>query len=165
MRITVMKQTAKGLPATTGLRSVEEKRERLRWFLWHGNVFMALRTVEGIEWTIEEFEDQRPEPRNLKTLAKAISEFKTYISRNRNFIPNCGDRYRYGEAIPTAFAESTVSEVVSKRILSVYPSCGGFFSLHVLGRSPPWTAGAATKVPYRSDTFLVLPSSSLLPHL
>jgi hypothetical protein len=32
-------------------------------------------------------------------------------------IPNYGDRYRYGEMISTAFAESTVNQVVSKRMV------------------------------------------------
>lgn len=33
---------------------------------------------------------------------------------NRTYIPNYGDRYRRGEAISTAFAESTINQVVSK---------------------------------------------------
>jgi hypothetical protein len=42
-------------------------------------------------------------------------EFHTYIERNRAFIPNYGERYRYGERISTGFVESTVNQVVSKR--------------------------------------------------
>jgi hypothetical protein len=30
---------------------------------------------------------------------------------NKPFIPNDGDRYRYGETISTAFAEPTVNQV------------------------------------------------------
>ena len=116
MRITVMKQMAKRLPSTNSFRTVEEELERLKWFLWHGNVFKALRTLEDIELKLEVIEDTKPEARNLKKLAKAVSEFQTYISRNRNFIPNYADRYHYGEAISTAFLESTVNEVVSKRM-------------------------------------------------
>src|SRR5208282_3047361 len=36
---------------------------------------------------------------------------------NQNFIPNYGDRYRHGEKISTAFAESAVNQVVSKRMV------------------------------------------------
>jgi hypothetical protein len=36
---------------------------------------------------------------------------------NKPFIPNYGDRYRHGEAISTAFAESTVNQVVSRRMV------------------------------------------------
>lgn len=46
-----------------------------------------------------------------------MNEFHHYISVNRPFIPNYGKRYRYGEMISTAFAESTVNEVVSRRMI------------------------------------------------
>lgn len=46
-----------------------------------------------------------------------------YISRNRSFIPNYGERYRYGEAISTAFVESTVNQVVSKRMAKKQQMC------------------------------------------
>jgi hypothetical protein len=44
-----------------------------------------------------------------------VQEFRTYIERNGGFIPNYGERWRYGEAIATGFVESTVNQVVSKR--------------------------------------------------
>jgi hypothetical protein len=53
MRLTTMTQTAKGLPATMGEEEVLPLRdevlrqlERLKWFLWHGNVFGCLGTME-----------------------------------------------------------------------------------------------------------------------
>jgi hypothetical protein len=39
----------------------------------------------------------------------------SYIDRNRAFIANYGERYRYGERISTGFVESTVNQVISKR--------------------------------------------------
>jgi hypothetical protein len=42
-------------------------------------------------------------------------QFHTYITANEDFIPNYGDRYRYGEVISTAFVESTVNQVISRR--------------------------------------------------
>ncbi len=50
-------------------------------------------------------------------LAKALREFGGYIRANGNSIPNYGERYRYGEAISSAFVESTVNQVVSKRMV------------------------------------------------
>jgi hypothetical protein len=50
-----------------------------------------------------------------RKLAKTVEEFHTYIDRNRAFIPNYGERYRYGERISTGFVESTVNQVISKR--------------------------------------------------
>lgn len=51
-----------------------------------------------------------------KKLLKTVQEFMTYIRGNQNFIPNYGERYRNGERISTAFVESTVNQVVSKRM-------------------------------------------------
>jgi hypothetical protein len=50
-------------------------------------------------------------------LRKAVDEFRGYIAVNRPFIPNYGDRYRHGETIATAFVESTVNQVVSRRMV------------------------------------------------
>src|ERR1700680_305086 len=52
-----------------------------------------------------------------KKLLKAVREFRSYIEANQNFIPNYGDRYRHGEKISTAFAESAVNQVISKRMV------------------------------------------------
>jgi hypothetical protein len=48
-------------------------------------------------------------------LANAMSEFATYIQNDRAIIPNYGERRRYDEPISTAFIESMVNAVVSKR--------------------------------------------------
>jgi hypothetical protein len=50
-------------------------------------------------------------------LRKTLREFEQYIAANRPFIPNYGDRYRNGETISSAFVESTVNQVVSKRFV------------------------------------------------
>jgi hypothetical protein len=50
-----------------------------------------------------------------RKLLRAVEEFHTYIERNRAFIPNDGERYRYGEHISTGFVESTIRQVISKR--------------------------------------------------
>jgi hypothetical protein len=50
-------------------------------------------------------------------LLKAVAEFHTYIEDNRRFIPNYGERFRQGERISTGFVESTVNQVVSKRMV------------------------------------------------
>jgi hypothetical protein len=43
--------------------------------------------------------------------------FRATPSRNRAFLPNYGERYRNGERISTGFVESTVHQVVSKRMV------------------------------------------------
>ena len=50
-------------------------------------------------------------------MLKAVGEFGGYIRANATWIPNYGERYRHGEAISNAFVESTVNQVVSKRMV------------------------------------------------
>ena len=46
-----------------------------------------------------------------------MAEFQTYIENNAASIPNYGERYRNGEAISSTVAESTVNQVISKRLV------------------------------------------------
>lgn len=85
--------------------------ERVKWFLWHGNVAAALDTIEDIE---DELDLLPKNGESRKKLVKALREFRGYIEANQNFIPNYGDRYRHGEKISTAFVESAVNQVVSR---------------------------------------------------
>src|SRR5271157_4255106 len=52
-----------------------------------------------------------------KKVADRLNEFEIYICNNREFIPNFGERRRQGETISTAFVESTINQVVSKRFV------------------------------------------------
>jgi hypothetical protein len=87
--------------------------ERIKWFLWHGNVFRALETVEDLESDLEASELTA----KGEKLFKKLEEFEVYIINNDRLIPNYGERWRYGETISTAFVESTVNQVVSKRMV------------------------------------------------
>ena len=122
MRLTVMGQHAKGLPEKAGdeeeeyeLRAEAEKLlERIKHFLWHGNVFRALEEAEDLEALL--YNQEKPNEPGQK-LAKAIGEFHTYITANQRFIPNYGERWRNEDTIASAFVESAVNEVVSKRMV------------------------------------------------
>jgi hypothetical protein len=48
---------------------------------------------------------------------KAVRAFETYVTNNRAYIPNYGERYRQGKTIATSFVESAVNQVVSKRFV------------------------------------------------
>lgn len=50
-------------------------------------------------------------------LLKKLEAFETYIRNNAGLIPNYGERWRYGKTITTAFVESTINQVVSKRMV------------------------------------------------
>jgi hypothetical protein len=54
---------------------------------------------------------------NKKKLDKAVGELHSYIEANQSCVPNYGDRYRHHETISTAFVESTVNYVISKRFV------------------------------------------------
>jgi hypothetical protein len=122
MRLTILQQTAKGLPETTNdgeetytLRDdVVRELERLKWYLWHGNVYQTLQVIQSVEMDLDATVATSGDG-TARKLLKAVEEFHTYIERNRDFIPNYGERYRYGERISTGFVESTVNQVISKR--------------------------------------------------
>jgi hypothetical protein len=46
-----------------------------------------------------------------------VREFDSYLRANTGCIPNYGERRRAGETISTAFVESTVNQVISKRMV------------------------------------------------
>jgi hypothetical protein len=122
MRLTALQQTAKGLPDKTDdgeqdypLRDpVVRELARLTWFLWHGNVYKALQVVQCVEMDLDAAVANNGHT-TARKLLKAVEEFHTYLENNKGFIPNYGERYRYGERISTGFVESTVNQVISKR--------------------------------------------------
>jgi hypothetical protein len=128
MRLTVMGQMAKGSAleksptAPTGddeehrpdVAGLEKQLESLRWHVWHGNVYRALQIAEDLECDLDPGAERTE--RETKLL-NAVGEFHRSIEADRAFIPNYGDRYRHGETITTSFAESTVNQVVSKRMV------------------------------------------------
>jgi hypothetical protein len=127
MRITVMAAMAKSLrppppdpdlelsarTASTLVREVGEDLQRLKWFLWHGNVFRALNTIADITVNLETLNAAG----EVGKLLKAVREFDSYIRANAGRIPNYGERHRAGEVISTAFTESAVNQVISKRMV------------------------------------------------
>ena len=97
-------------------KNLEKNLERIKWFLWHGNVYKALQVLDSMLFDVECYEDD-PKYEKLPKFRKAAREFMGYIDSNKELIPNYADRYHYGEAISTAFVESTVNEVVSRRMV------------------------------------------------
>jgi len=107
MRLTSMTQSAQGLPVKLGeeesvlLRDeVLQQLERTKWFLWHGNVFQALKVLTTILFDLEMASFERDEGK-ISKLCKAVQEFHTFIDHNQAFIPNYEERYHNGERIST----------------------------------------------------------------
>jgi len=133
LRLTVMGQYAKGLATTSsaapvgddeageggpgGITTQAEVARQLasiKWYLWHGNVPDAPGEIQDLAWRCDVVAETTPSARKL---AKALAEFAGDIENNRTAIPNYGERYRNGEAISSAIAESAVNQVVSKRMV------------------------------------------------
>jgi hypothetical protein len=100
MRLTETGQLAKGLateqaeepgaapeeppeetPEKTGdVDDIGKQLERVKWFLWHGNVPRALETIEGIEDALDLLSHDGESRRKL---VKAVREFGCYIEANQ----------------------------------------------------------------------------------
>jgi hypothetical protein len=114
MRLTVMGQMARSLGArapTELATTIARELERLKGFRWHGDLFCALQIVDNLDLEMED-----PGSEHSKLL-KTVREFGGYLRANANSIPNYGEVQRAGETISTAFAESTINQVGSKRMV------------------------------------------------
>ncbi len=114
MRLTVLGQYVKGLKHHNPKEAEEAETylEKIKWYLWHGNVREALCRAEWLTDDLSFLESSYP---SMKRFATTAEEFQTYITNNAHTIPNYGERWRYGERVSTSFVESTVNVVVGKR--------------------------------------------------
>lgn len=113
MRLTVMRQMARGLENNELKELILPMIESAKWYLWHGNVVRALEKIEDC-WCFSDTEI--PTIKELK-LQKTVKEFQVYIENNHAMITNYGERYRNGETIATGFVESAVNQIISKRFV------------------------------------------------
>lgn len=112
MRLTVLDQMGKSVEAPHKGEKFEEELERVKWFLWHNNVYKALQVLEWLDQDIDpEASDE------ARKLARTLHEFDHYIRTNQSSLPNYGNRYRNGEPISSSLAESSVNQIVSKRFV------------------------------------------------
>jgi hypothetical protein len=116
MRITVLQQQTKTLLAERPEEGSAASKQigSIKHLLWHGNVEEALERIDHLSIDLELISRQSAP---ADKLAAGISELRTYIRNNQGSISNYGERYRQGEAISTAFVESTINQVVSRRFV------------------------------------------------
>ena len=116
MRFTVLQQYAKGVINAHPEEGKELSKhlESAKWYLWHGNVTNALDNLEDCYCLCD---DDEINYYKKKDLLKHLEELTTYVENNYQLIPNYGEKWRYGEAISSSFVESTVNEVVTKRMV------------------------------------------------
>jgi len=128
MKLTVLQQCAGGLAPEDGddqgERSLERWLESVKHYLWHGNTASARAHPHEIDeslegWLYDDDGNRRTHPAGDKIarMRKYLQELETYIGNNASSIVNYGERYHHGERISTGFVESTVNQVVSKRMV------------------------------------------------
>jgi hypothetical protein len=93
---------------------VSKQLESVKHLLWHGNTEEALERLLALSMDLSLI---RAHSATAAKVADGVTEFETYIRNNREFIPNFGERRRQGETISTAFVESTINQVVSRRFV------------------------------------------------
>ena len=114
MRLTVLGQYAKGLAHHNPLEAtaLQDRLERIKWRLWHGDADEALTRARELAEDVAALASDYP---GLARLVKATAGLATYIDNNAAAIADYSERWDHGEIISTAFAESTVDLVVSRR--------------------------------------------------
>ena len=105
--------------------------------LWHGNLEEALERLANL---ILDLELIRKHSAVAEKLSAGLTEFEIYIGNNRESIPNYGELYRQEETISTAFVESTINQVVSRRFAKLQHN-----ALHLAG-CPPAADQTRTKL-------------------
>jgi len=130
MRLTVLRQCTRGLPSPrlpdtiTSVEALERDLESVKHYLWHGNIDRARERLELVEdvldgWFCDEEGEEHlgPGKKEVRRMLKYVRDLRTYLRHNAGSIVNYGERYRNGERISTSFVESTVNQVVSKRMV------------------------------------------------
>jgi hypothetical protein len=118
MRVTVLQQQTKTLVAEAGRAetgtATAKRIDSVKHLIWHGNVAEALDRLHDL---LQDLDLIRVHSAAAEKLACGMTEFEIYIRNNQKFVPNFGERYRQGETITTAFVESTINQVVSRRFV------------------------------------------------
>jgi hypothetical protein len=117
MRFQVLTQTAKGVPEDDAdMRGwVIETLERAKWHLWHGHRWRTGELLEDLHgWTQAK---RTLTPLAISKLRRRLRDFRRFLHQNRYSLPCYAIRYRYGMPISTATTESTVNQVISRRMV------------------------------------------------
>jgi hypothetical protein len=114
MRLTGLGQYTRGLAHHNPVEAtaLENRLERIKWRLWHGDAEEARTRAEQLAADVAALDSSYP---RLTRLIKATADLAGYIADNAAAIPDYSARWLTGERISTAFVESTVNLVVSRR--------------------------------------------------
>jgi len=89
--------------------------DRAKWCLWNGKSVKGLHYLQAVQdWLTPTRQREAP---GLAHLSTALRDLVQYLNANRDSLPNYGQRYRAEQPISTARVESTVNEVIAKRMV------------------------------------------------
>jgi hypothetical protein len=88
--------------------------ERAKWCLWHGHWKRCLVKLADTYRRTEAKSIRQAA--GIETLRGQLRDLSDYLEANRAALVNYGARRRRGEPISTAFVESAVNEIVSRRM-------------------------------------------------
>ncbi|MDE3180971.1 MAG: ISKra4 family transposase [Acidobacteriota bacterium] len=89
--------------------------DRAKWCLWNGKAEKGLHYLQAIgDWLTPARQQEAP---GLARLSTALQDLLQYLKANGDSLPNYGKRFRADQPISTAWVESTVNEVIAKRMV------------------------------------------------
>ena len=144
MQLTNLSQSLRGLTRldTKQAADLQEALEHTKWNLWHGKAKRALEWLRQIEWRIWHFASRYAK---FLALARAVDGLHHYLWRNGDLIPKCAQRHRDGQAISTAFVESLVNSLLSRRFSKSGPCSGRLKAPTSCSRSEPGPSTATSR--------------------
>ena len=119
MRFRHVSQVARGLShdqiQTIAKLWVTGRVDRAKWCLWNGKSVKGLCYLQAVQdWLTPTRQREAP---GLARLNVALQDLLQYLKLNRDSLPNYGNRYRADQPISTAWVESTVNEIIAKRMV------------------------------------------------
>ena len=114
MRFEHVLKTAAGVGARTSDIQRSDV-ERAKWCLWHGRWKGCLIKLVAIHRRTEA--ERIRDIEGVASLRHHVRDLIAYLEANRSGLVNYGARHRRGEPISTAFVESAINEIISRRMI------------------------------------------------
>jgi hypothetical protein len=119
MRFQHVSQVARGLSRnqipTLAKLWVTGRVDRAKWCLWNGKSVKGLHYLQAVQdWLTP---TRQREALGLARLSTSLRDLLQYLNANGDSLPNYGKRYRSDQPISTAWVESTVNEIIAKRMV------------------------------------------------
>jgi hypothetical protein len=89
--------------------------DRAKWCMWNGKSAKGLHYLQSVQaWLTPRRTREAPA---LTRLSRPLRDLVLYLKANRDSLPNYGKLYRADQPISTGWVESTVNEIIAKRMV------------------------------------------------